>query len=97
MADRPYKPGPSAIHGLGVIATRLIRKGTKVNVNLIADSRGFNHSCDSNLSGHALTGDMKYRMVLRDIQPNEELTVDYRDWGRPKFICNCPICRKENV
>lgn len=99
-SSRPYKPGPSKIHGLGVIATRLIRAGERVNVNLGAEFYGFNHSCRPNL-GRAYGATSRiyasYRFALRAIDENEELTVDYRAWGRPTFICNCPTCRKETV
>ena len=94
MTARPYKPGPSAIHGLGVITTRLIRKGEHVRTDLDDSYRGFNHACDATLSDR--DGHQKFRVARRDIEPGSELTVNYRVWLYDfEFICNCPKCRKE--
>lgn len=107
MNDRPYKPGPSKIHGLGVIATRLIRAGERIHVDLGPEFHGFNHSCAPTLGrlygvGQSYRTYAPYRFALRDIEPGSELTIDYRIWQfnkrfRFEFICNCPKCRKENA
>ena len=84
----PYGVAPSNIHGVGAFAARLIRKGERVRMpdGELADFRGFNHSCDSNLSPAFRGG---YRWALRDISPGEELTVDY---GFRPTPCRCLRC-----
>lgn len=96
MSDRPYKPGPSKIHGLGVIATRLIHAGERILFGLGPEYRGFNHSCAPNLGRlyHRSRLYEPYRFSLVDIPEGSELTLSYT--GRLEFICNCPKCRKEN-
>lgn len=54
-----------------------------------------NHSCEPNLVARIMKGHILY-MSARDIQPGEELTVDYRfDKKVEKVICRCgaPKCR----
>lgn len=54
-----------------------------------------NHSCDPNLVAKIVRGHILY-MSLREIQPGEELTVDYHfDKKVQKVICKCgaPSCR----
>ncbi len=54
-----------------------------------------NHSCEPNLITRILKGHILY-MSLRDIQPGEELTVDYRFEKKvDKVACRCgtPKCR----
>ena len=54
-----------------------------------------NHSCEPNLAARIIKGHILY-MSLRDIEPGEELTVDYRfDKKVEKVICRCgaPKCR----
>jgi SET domain-containing protein len=54
-----------------------------------------NHSCDPNVYAWIFKGHILY-MSARDIQPGEELTVDYRfEPDVPKVICACgsPKCR----
>jgi SET domain-containing protein len=48
-----------------------------------------NHSCDPNLIGRVMKGHVLY-MSLREIEPGEELTVDYHlDWNPPPTPCRC--------
>ena len=48
-----------------------------------------NHSCDPNLAAKIIKGHILY-MSLRDIQPGEELTVDYHfDKKDAKVPCRC--------
>lgn len=54
-----------------------------------------NHSCEPNLAARIIKGHILY-FTLRDIQPGEELTVDYRfDKKVERVICKCgaPKCR----
>jgi uncharacterized protein len=54
-----------------------------------------NHSCEPNLASRILKGHILY-MSVRDIQPGEELTVDYRfDKKVERVPCRCgsPKCR----
>jgi|SRR5215471_8023560 len=48
-----------------------------------------NHSCDPNLFSRIMKHHILY-MSLRDIQPGEELTIDYHlDWTPPTTPCQC--------
>ena len=54
-----------------------------------------NHSCEPNLISRVMKGHVLY-ISLREIQPGEELTVDYHlDWNPPSTPCQCgtPKCR----
>ncbi|MGI8959532.1 MAG: SET domain-containing protein [Bryobacteraceae bacterium] len=54
-----------------------------------------NHSCEPNLTARIIKGHILY-MSLRDIEPGEELTIDYRfDRKVEKVPCRCgsPKCR----
>jgi uncharacterized protein len=54
-----------------------------------------NHSCDPNLTSRIMKGHILY-MSLRDIQPGEELTIDYHfDKKVERVVCRCgsPNCR----
>jgi hypothetical protein len=54
-----------------------------------------NHCCDPNIYAWILKGHILY-MSARDIQPGEELTIDYRfDPDVPRVVCKCgsPHCR----
>lgn len=54
-----------------------------------------NHSCEPNLKSRIVKGHILY-MSLRDIQPGEELTIDYRfDKKVERVVCHCgaPKCR----
>jgi len=54
-----------------------------------------NHSCDPNLTSRIMKGHILY-MSLRDIERNEELTIDYRfDKNVERVPCRCgsPKCR----
>lgn len=94
MASRTYKQGcPSPIHGRGVFAIRLIKKGSQIRIPRFGLDTGFNHSCNANV-GNTKGFDC---IALRDIQVGEELTKDYEDgWYRAilrKGPCNCEVCR----
>jgi SET domain-containing protein len=48
-----------------------------------------NHSCEPNLVSRIVRGHILY-VALRDIQPGEELTIDYRfDKDVEKVVCRC--------
>lgn len=56
---------------------------------------GFNHSCEPNAY---FEGQIVLR-TMRDIEPNEEITLDYVTYSTPDTIefdclCNAPSCRK---
>jgi SET domain-containing protein len=54
-----------------------------------------NHCCEPNLAARILKGHILY-ISVREIQPGEELTIDYRfDWKVDKVPCRCgaPRCR----
>ncbi len=54
-----------------------------------------NHSCQPNLTSRIVKGHILY-ISLRDIQPGEELTIDYRfDKKVERVVCRCgaPQCR----
>jgi uncharacterized protein len=54
-----------------------------------------NHSCSPNLISRVVKGHILY-MSLRDIEPGEELTVDYNfstDIERCPCVCGAPGCR----
>ena len=53
-----------------------------------------NHSCDPNAFMRVVPGDKVAIFARRDIQPGEELTIDYRDPEHPE-VCHCgaPNCR----
>jgi hypothetical protein len=78
----------SSIHGIGVIANRLIKKGTHLNLP-VPDTgslfNGYNHSCNPTCK---LTPSRI--IVLRDIAKDEELTLFYIDCVGP--VCFCPEC-----
>lgn len=52
-----------------------------------------NHCCDPNLSAWIFRGHILY-MSKRDIEPGEELTVDYKFAKKaPKTPCHCGAAR----
>jgi SET domain-containing protein len=84
---------PSAIAGHGTFATEAVPEGTELlrPVGPVHEQGELNHACDPNLgwAGELL-------VTLRDIEPDEELVVDYAmsttdpDW----FLrCHCPSYR----
>lgn len=88
--------GKSKIHGLGVFALRVIKRG-EVILDTLTHEVGFNHSCEPNL---VLTSDYKVQLVVatKKIIRGEELTVFYvrdRDQLPKGMICNCPSCRQK--
>lgn len=104
---KPYRVGKSPIHGWGAFATSFIAKGTLLKMPEPGDEHltvetdssspifpGFNHSCNCNLASRAPKSDC--RLVLRDIQPGEEITVDYQMKEEHKAFCNCEVCSPLN-
>ncbi|HEV2762408.1 MAG TPA: SET domain-containing protein-lysine N-methyltransferase [Pyrinomonadaceae bacterium] len=53
-----------------------------------------NHSCEPNAYMRVAPGDRIIFFALRDIEPGEEITMDYRDPDHPE-VCRCgsPKCR----
>jgi len=54
-----------------------------------------NHSCDPNSYMKILYGHILF-LALRDIQPGEEITIDYESTLHPnskKCTCGSPLCR----
>jgi hypothetical protein len=53
-----------------------------------------NHSCDPNAFIRVVSAEKVAIFARRDIQPGEELTIDYRDPYHPE-VCRCgaPNCR----
>jgi len=47
-----------------------------------------NHSCAPNAFMRVMPGDRVAFFALRDIQPGEEITMDYRDPDHPE-VCRC--------
>jgi hypothetical protein len=47
-----------------------------------------NHSCDPNAFIRVVSGEKVAIFARRDIQPGEELTIDYRDPYHPE-VCHC--------
>ena len=47
-----------------------------------------NHSCDPNAFIRIVPGEKVAVFARRDIQPGEELTIDYRDPDHPE-VCHC--------
>lgn len=95
MIERPYRPGPSAVHGVGVIATRLIRVGERIYTDLGPTYNGFNHACSPALGRRYDSGRLyaPYRFALREIAAGSELTIDYRTFvPQLGFTCLCPRC-----
>ena len=96
----PYHIGVSNIHGVGVIATQFIAKGTLIPMPWYFSTpkigvvfNGFNHSCQPTLSRVGLKmGDGRIgHPTLVDIRPGEELTLSY--WVKEADGCQCPSCR----
>ena len=86
--------GRSKIHGVGVFATHVIKRGEVVNVNKIRFRRaygGINHSCDPNVVLAYIEKEL-YVIATSDIARREELTTWYRKLHAPR--CNCPKHRR---
>ena len=91
--SRPYKTGKSNIHGIGVFATRFIRKGERLSALMqdLPDFGGINHCCKPNVK---LCWGVRSIKVLRDIQDGDELTVQYPVGSHviTSGVCNCGVC-----
>ncbi|MET0626769.1 MAG: SET domain-containing protein-lysine N-methyltransferase [Pyrinomonadaceae bacterium] len=72
-------------------AIKIIRidENTAVDGAVGGDATAFiNHSCDPNAFMRIVPGLKVVIFARRDIQPGEELTIDYRDPYHPE-VCNC--------
>jgi len=76
---------PSPIHGEGVFTGKHMPEGTDLGIAHIKQSEGHevtslgkyhNHSATPNCA-NVLKGDKRHLVALRDIGPDEEITVDY--------------------
>lgn len=97
----PAERRPSPIAGRGLFTTVPYRAGEHVatldhDVDDVDDLGLLNHSCDPNLGwtdAHTL-------VALRDIAPDDELTVDYAtSFADPRFLlwCHCETYRCRQV
>ena len=87
-------------------AARRVAKGGKIRICELDDrwsidaSRGgdatafINHSCEPNCFSRVTRGHMLF-FALRDIEPGEEITLDYTPSQHPGRRCTCgaPNCR----
>ena len=87
-------------------AARRVAKGGKIRICELDDrwsidaSRGgdatafINHSCEPNCFSRVTRGHMLF-FALRDIEPGEEITLDYTPSQHPGRRCTCgaPKCR----
>jgi SET domain-containing protein len=68
---------------------------TAIDGTVGGDATAFiNHSCAPNAFMRNMPGDRVAFFALRDINPGEEITMDYRDPDHPE-VCRCgaPNCR----
>jgi hypothetical protein len=74
---------PSAIHGLGLFANQLIRRGGSNVLRYVCLPQPVNHARDTANVGPSEARDEgePLDVALRDIQLGEELTFDYRHFG----------------
>jgi SET domain-containing protein len=79
--------GPSRIHGRGVICTRPVPTGRALGVahwwagdrwNATPDLGRFHNHSDRPTCRNVAVGQYRYLVALRDLQPGDEVTVDYR-------------------
>ena len=96
-----YRPLPdcvtvlrSAIHGLGLFATKDIPRGYELGITAIADSRFlhgyirtplggfFNHSDDPNCEGHVSPDGLVRLRTIKKINKGDELTARYNLYSR---------------
>jgi len=84
---------PSRIHGLGLHAIRLITANERITTRETRGFRGYNHSCNPNVL-LVDEGQDTFGLVLRDIQPGEELTVWYGPRISKQLGCRCPECKE---
>lgn len=71
---------------------------TAIDGKVGGDQTAFiNHSCEPNAYMRNAPGDKVIFFALRDIQPGEEITIDYRD---PELLtkckCGAPTCRSKS-
>lgn len=96
MTAPKYQNRPSDIHGTGLFSLSRIGAGTDLSTDpeflaSLMDSNGgvgLNHSCDPNL-----LNDWPQAITLRDISPDEELTVSYGTYAPSNGGCNCDPCK----
>lgn len=97
----PAERRPSPIAGRGLFTTVAYRAGEHVttldhDVRDVDDLGLLNHSCDPNLGWT----DARTLVALRDIAPDDELTVDYvTSFAAPGFLlwCHCETYRCRQV
>ena len=88
-----YYKGKSNIHGIGVFASRDIKKGDIIGDVTISDKyrttlgRWVNHHNIKNTMFYKIQNDL-VAIAEKDIAKNEEILIDYRDHtlNDPKFI-----------
>jgi len=80
------------IEVLAKYLAHLVGQNPRHNIDGAAGGSGaeyVNHSCEPNLVSRIVRGHILY-VALRDIQPGEELTIDYRfDKDVEKVVCRC--------
>jgi len=80
-----YVISPSSIHGKGVKATKNIYKGELINkslfqINDILKTTEFGAHLNHSITPNGITrkiGDCYYTFAFKDIDPGDEITVDY--------------------
>lgn len=97
-SNDPIEVKPSNIHGLGVFATKTIKKGAKIALARLDNSRTIagrytNHS-DSPNSEPVIEDNKGFFFSLEEIKKGSEITVNYRD-VRDKAILldRCTSCQ----
>jgi SET domain-containing protein len=73
------------------VAIKIIRIGddTAIDGAVGGNETAFiNHSCDPNAFMRVVPGEKVAIFARRDIQPGDELTIDYRDPNHPE-VCKC--------
>ncbi len=81
------------------VAIKIIRidEDTAVDGAVGGNETAFiNHSCDPNAFMRVVPGEKVAIFARRDIQPGDELTIDYRDPDHPE-VCKCGAanCRSQ--
>ena len=73
----------------GAIKIIRLSEGTAIDGGVGCDETIFiNHSCAPNAYVRVVPGDRVAFFALRDINPGEEITINYRDPSHPE-VCRC--------
>jgi SET domain-containing protein len=83
-------------HAIKIIS---LNEDTAIDGEVGGNATAFiNHSCAPNAFMRVVPGDRVAFFALRDIQPGEEITMNYRDPDHPK-VCKCgaPNCRSNKT